>query len=178
VGSVCTSTVPVTSSGTLTVATNSTLNVQGNVVLTSSSTLVGAIFNPSSSTTALLSSTGNVTVDGALQLVIGTASSGTVTIVEGAVITGTFSSVQAISSDPCLSVTPPAPVYGVSAITISLQTTNTCTGGGLSTGAIVGIVVGGVLGLALIVAIVGVLCRRRREKKESQRIQMQLQGSN
>ena len=179
VGTACTSTVPVTSNATLTVATDNMLTVQGNVTLTGSATVVASVGQ--SATGPLVSSTGVASVNGTLQLVIGAVPSGNVTVVQAAVVTGMFSSVTVTSSSACSTATASAPQYGPTTVSVAFQTTNTCGGGGgsgLSTGAIAGIVVGGVLALAALAAVVGVAVTRRREGAERARIDKTLKEAS
>jgi hypothetical protein len=165
-GSVCTSTVSVVSNATLSVSTLSTLNVVGSVTLAPSSTLVVSI--TSEPQVALLTATSSITVNGVLHLSVGSVGSGTVTIASAPVIDGTFSSVQVASLDACTNVTSSSPMYTSSTISVAFQTSNTCSG--LSGGAIAGIVVGSVFGLAIVAAVLGVAVRNQRMKSEMNRL--------
>jgi hypothetical protein len=129
--------------------------IPGNVVLQPGSTL---------STVAGTGTVvgGNVTVGANSTLVVaGVVTSGTYTAVTANEVTGAFGEVVATAADACQEAEVSGTVYtGQTVSVIVVVTGNPCdaTGGqqneGLSTGAIVGIAVGGVVAAALIVVAV------------------------
>lgn len=115
--------------------------------------------------TAQLSGTLNFLV-GSVRNRVGRTVPTAVQVLSAGAVVGQFDSVVATSSDPCTSVSA-TPVATATTLSVTLSATDTCSGGGLPLGAIIGIAVGAsVVGVGLAILVV-VLMLRQRKKRES-----------
>ena len=90
-----------------------------------------------------------------------------VSVVEAGSVEGSFDSVVATSEDPCESVALADQSQTGTTLSVTVTSTNTCNsgGGGLSSGAIIGIAVGAaVVGVALGLLVVLLLVRQRKKR--------------
>lgn len=161
-GPACVSTVPVSSSGVLSVSTASTLSVIGTLTLTGTSTLLAAV--PSVPVSPLLSSSAPAAINGTVVLVVGAVAAGSVTLVSAPAISGTFESLAVRSSEACTGAT--SLVYSATTVTVTFQSVPLCSGQ-LSAGAVAGIVVGGVVVAAAVTLVVVLVLRKRVDIQDS-----------
>lgn len=158
-------------SGATIVATSVPLVVQGSLTVQPGATIIV-------SSSSSLQVAGQTTVNGGT-LVVQTATPGTFIVVtsSGSVSGVGFSSVSANSTDSCVAIDSATPVYTSSTISVVVQTSAKCTSG-LSSGAIVGIVLGSVAAATLVIILIIVLYRRHELKKVDETIRMTQQSAS
>jgi hypothetical protein len=168
---VLTASLTLSSGGTVSVSSQSTLAVQGNVTLGADALLV---LNVSSSPSGIpyLSATGSIIVSGAsLQLnVPPTVTEGTIVVAVAPVLSGTFGTISVFSSSPTaacpLLANSTTSAASASATSLTVTVSTQCNSG-LSTGTIVGIAVGAVVAGALLALRIVLFIRWRTAKYES-----------
>jgi hypothetical protein len=149
-----------------------------SLVVNSSGLLVSSdvVLEPGSSLTisggGSLNSTGSVVLDGVILVVQNASSSGTMTVVAASSITGTFSSVSATPS--CQDGTATVAQTSVSAASVVLTIEVSC--GSDTTKIVIGSVVGGVIVLATIAVIFGVLMSKHKHNSAMQDVRMKMGG--
>jgi hypothetical protein len=176
-GPLCTFVGNLVAGTSLAVSGNSSLVVEGDLQLTSSSTLT--VYASPRIAGAFVRVRGRCTFAGTLKLIVGRGSSAasrrrtdeSVQVVDAQQTSGQFSAVTVTSSDPCTSVTSSDATYSGTGMSVLVQTTDSCAppSTGLSGGAIAGIAVGCVALAAIIVVAIVLLQRRARRRRDMQR---------
>ncbi len=89
------------------------------------------------------------------------------------------SAVKDFPDAQCVQLGAPQVATSATTLSVTIAVQQLCGGGGLSTGALIGIIVGAsVLGLALIIAVVGVLVHRRRNARAISSVKRTLAASD
>ena len=101
----------------------------------------------------------------------------TVTIASFREATGSFSTISAVSSDPCITYGTPTQDFGMGTLSSTVAVANTCAGSGsggetFPIGAIIGIVVG-----CVVIGVLAVLLIVYYRHAQSKKLQMQLANS-
>lgn len=156
-GSVCSVTGSI-SPTFLTLSDSSRLTVQGTLVLARTSlTLVQVMTNSA----PLVSIQGSALLDGSLTLSVGAGVSGPLVVVQASTLTGRYSAINASRIGSCGQSDLVSDVtYSATSVIVTFSSSS--CGGGLSPGAIAGIVIGGIVLAGVIVVVAVFLVHRAR----------------
>lgn len=148
---------PVTVVSTTLTVTSQTTQITGDLILSNTSSIV--LTNPQQQIVV----SGEAVLSGSISLSVNSSGSFTVVTAQQGV-TGTFSNVM-VSSPTCTSTSGGA-TYSTLSVVINVQASgcSSATSAPLSPGAIAGIAVGATVGFALIVILVVVIARKRRQR--------------
>lgn len=167
--------------GTLSVSGQLNIASGGSLVVSGPLTVSG---NISVSNSNQIQSQGQFVILSGSSLTVSTSAPGTVVVATFSSVSGSFSSVFAVSAnsgDACnLPVNPPVSSYGSTSLTVTISFANKCTANnnsGLSVGAIAGIAVGAAVGVAIIGALIGIAVHRRNQRNLMNQVQSQLAKS-
>jgi hypothetical protein len=169
-GNVCTIVAPeIVIDQPLVIPAGTILNLVGNVTFSASSNIT--ITGTGGVTSVTIS--GSVTVSGNLVIETGASSSQTFQVVEtsGGTVSGEFTGVSVVSTNPCTSASVEGTSYGSTTISVTVEVVDTCNTQTLSTGAIIGIAVGGAVVVVLVFLIVLCVILQRREAAKRKQLQ-------
>lgn len=165
----CAITSSVTVGGALTMATNFTLHVQGNITLLSSASTDVSLFSQQPLPQPLLAVDGTAQVDGSLTIRVGGVIPPRFTLLNASSFLGSFRSINVISSDPCIVVqSRPEPSSSGLAVTLVVApsgSTHTSCQNKLSLGVILGISFGAIVVAVVIIIVLVLLTKRARKNR-------------